>query len=64
MFPSQAVSDAIHAAVASTERIEILLTWNCRHLANPAILRCLRAYMSARGFLLPEVCTPVELGAD
>ena len=63
LLPPQAVSDAIHAAVASTESIETLLTWNCRHLANPAILRSLRAFMSAHGLVLPEVCTPIELGA-
>ncbi|HMP84056.1 MAG TPA: type II toxin-antitoxin system VapC family toxin [Verrucomicrobiota bacterium] len=64
LLPPQAVSDAIHAAVAATEGIETLLTWNCRHLANPTILRSLRVFMSAHGLTLPEVCTPVELGAD
>jgi predicted nucleic acid-binding protein len=64
LLPPQAVSDAIHASVASAEGIEVLLTWNCRHLANPAILRSLRAFMGAHGLLLPEVCTPIELGAD
>ena len=64
LLPPQAVSDAIHVAVASTEGIETLLTWKCRHLANPAILRSLRVFMSAHGLLLPEVCAPVELGAD
>jgi hypothetical protein len=37
---------------------------NCRHLGNPSILRTLRAFMSAHGLQLPEVCTRVELGAD
>jgi predicted nucleic acid-binding protein len=64
LLPLQAVSDAIHASVASTEGIETLLTWNCRHLANPLILRQLRAFMTGHGLTLPEVCTPVELGAD
>jgi predicted nucleic acid-binding protein len=64
LLPPQAVSDAIHVAVASTESLETLLTWNCRHLANPAILRSLRLFMSARGLQLPEVCTPIELDAD
>ena len=64
ILPRQAVSDAIHASVASSEGIQTLLTWNCRHLANPLILRQLRAFMNARGLLLPEVCTPIELEAD
>ena len=64
ILPRQAVSDAIHAAVASSEGIQTLLTWNCRHLANPLILRQLRTFMIARGLTLPEVCTPIELEAD
>jgi len=64
LLPPPAVSDAIHAAVAATESIATLLTWNCRHLANPVILRSLRTFMSAHGVTLPEVCTPIELGAD
>ena len=64
ILPRQAVSDAIHASVASSEGIQTLLTWNCRHLANPLILRQLRAFMNARGLTLPEVCTPIELDAD
>jgi predicted nucleic acid-binding protein len=64
ILPRQAVSDAVHAAVASSECIQTLLTWNCRHLANPLILRPLRAFMVARGLTLPEVCTPIELAAD
>jgi predicted nucleic acid-binding protein len=64
IIPQQAVSDAIHASVAASEGIQTLLTWNCRHLANPLILRQLRIFMSARGLTLPEVCTPIELEAD
>jgi predicted nucleic acid-binding protein len=64
ILPQHAVSDAIHAAVASSEGIQTLITWNCRHLANPLILRQLRAFMNARGLTLPEVCTPIELDAD
>lgn len=64
ILPRHAVSDAIHASVASSEGIQTLLTWNCRHRANPLILRQLRAFMNARGLTLPEVCTPIELDAD
>jgi hypothetical protein len=64
ILPRHAVSDAIHASVASIERIQTLLTWNCRHLANPLILRQLRIFMTGRGLTLPEVCTPIELEAD
>jgi len=56
-----AASDAIHAVVAAQQQINILLTWNCRHLANPHLLGKLREFLGRRGLTLPEVCTPIEL---
>jgi hypothetical protein len=61
ILPPAAASDAIHAVVASQNRVNILLTWNCRHLANPHSLAKLRTFMVARGLVLPEICTPIEL---
>ena len=61
ILPAAAASDAIHAVVASQHRINILLTWNCRHLANPHLAGRLRTFMHQHGLLLPEICTPVEL---
>ena len=61
ILPPAAASDALHAVVASQHRINILLTWNCRHLANPHVTGRLRAFMDQRRLVLPEICTPVEL---
>ncbi len=61
ILPPAAASDAIHAAVAANHGINILLTWNCRHLANPHILRKLREFVAHHGLALPEICTPIEL---
>ena len=63
-LPPAARSDAIHVAVATLAGIEFLLTWNCRHLANPHLQKQLRALMLARGLTLPEICTPIELGGQ
>jgi hypothetical protein len=64
ILPPAAASDAIHAAVASLNQVNILLTWNCRHLANPHLLGRLRELMARRGLTLPEICTPIELAAE
>lgn len=64
ILPPNASSDAIHATMAAMHGASILLTWNCRHLANPDLLPRLRKFMERHGFELPEVCTPVELLAD
>ena len=63
ILPAAAASDAIHAVVAAQHQINILLTWNCRHLANPHLLGKLREFLGRRGLTLPEVCTPIELMA-
>ena len=61
ILPPIASSDAIHAVVASLRNVNILLTWNCRHLANPHLLGKLREFVGRRGMTLPEICTPIEL---
>lgn len=61
LLPEKAARDAIHIAVASVHRIELRLTWNCRHIANAAITRRLAAVVGNRGYELPVLCTPEEL---
>lgn len=61
ILPPAAASDAIHVVVAAQHQINILLTWNCRHLANPHLLGKLREFMGCHELTLPEICTPVEL---
>src|SRR5262245_48120694 len=34
-MPNDPGGDALHLAIASHYRVNVLLTWNCRHLANP-----------------------------
>ena len=41
--------------------MDILLTWNCRHIANAAIVGRLRKLVAERGYTLPEIYTPEEL---
>ena len=64
LLPVGALSDATHIAIATLNEVEVLVTWNCRHLANPHLLRKLRVFMTARGLELPEVCTPTEMGGE
>ncbi len=61
LLPPVAAADAIHAVVSAQNRVNILLTWDCKHLANPHLLGGLRKFMAGHGLVLPEVCTPIEL---
>ena len=61
LLPVTADRDAAHIALASAYEMDILLSWNCRHIANAAIQAKLRKLAEAAGFTLPVICTPEEL---
>ena len=43
ILPTKARTDALQIAIVAHHRIEYLLTWNCRHIANAMILPRMRA---------------------
>lgn len=61
LLPQKAARDAVHIAVAAIHSVDILLTWNCRHIANAAIMKELRTAVERCGFEMPVLCTPEEL---
>ena len=61
LLPAKADRDALHIAVATFHRMNILLTWNIRHIANAHVREDLRVLIEAQGYTLPTICTPEEL---
>ncbi|MCI0533816.1 MAG: type II toxin-antitoxin system VapC family toxin [Verrucomicrobiales bacterium] len=61
VLPADADRDAAHIALATVHEMDILLSWNCRHIANAFIQAKLRKLADAAGFTLPVICTPEEL---
>ena len=61
VLPADADRDAAHIALATVHEMDILLSWNCRHIANAFIQARLRKLAEAAGFTLPVICTPEEL---
>jgi hypothetical protein len=61
ILPPNAFADAAHVAVATIHRIDFLLTWNCKHLANAQIAKQIRLVCDRLGFAMPTICTPDEL---
>lgn len=61
LIPEKAVIDALHLAVGVVHGVDVLLTWNCRHLANATMLGDIGQYVRSRGHEMPIVCTPEEL---
>lgn len=64
LLPRTATRDAVHIAVSSVHGIDILLTWNCRHIANAAIMKELGAIVAGCGYEMPILCTAEELLGD
>lgn len=61
LIPQKATADAVHVATACKHDMDILLTWNCKHIANAQILRRLSLLVKEQGYQLPVICTPIEL---
>src|SRR5208283_1246549 len=55
VIPRRATQDAFHLAVAAAHGMDLLLTWNCRHLANAQLLKAAYHVLSARGYEPPTI---------
>ena len=64
LLPADADRDAAHIALATAYEMDVLLSWNCRHIANAAIQARLRRLAEKSGFNLPVLCTPNELAGE
>lgn len=59
--PKKAAEDALHLAIAVTNGVEYLLTWNCKHLANATMRTKIEAVCRSAGYEPVIICTPEEL---
>lgn len=64
LLPKVAGIDALHLALAAVHEMDVVLTWNCRHLANAAILGDIGRLVRMNDYEMPIVCTPEELMDD
>lgn len=60
-FPAKAIEDAFHVAIAAANSIDYLLSWNCKHIVNPATMRLVQQSIERMGFKSPILCTPYEI---
>ena len=61
LIPEKVLEDAFHVAIATTQGMDFLLTWNCRHIANAEIVGRLEAVCRDFGYQIPTLCTPEQL---
>ena len=60
-LPQEAALDALHIGMAAANGMDILLTWNCAHIANPFMQPQINATCVEFGVIPPTICTPLQL---
>lgn len=64
LMPNDLLGDAMHLAYTSYNKIDFLLTWNCKHLANANKKEHIRILNTRLNLFVPEIITPMELFID
>jgi len=60
-LPEKAAIDAVHIALSVVNGVDYLLTWNCKHIANAALRGRIEDACEQLGYLVPVICTPLEI---
>jgi predicted nucleic acid-binding protein len=61
ILPKKATEDALHIAIAVTNGVDYLLSWNYKHIANVTIRQQVERACRSRGYEAVAICTPDEL---
>lgn len=61
VMPKSHLGDALHLAIASVYEMDYLMTWNCRHLANPNKVSHIAEINRRLGLMVPQMVTPAML---
>ena len=59
-IPETEPTDALHIATATIYQLDVLLTWNCKHMANLVTLPKTAAIVTKAGYECPVIITPDE----
>ena len=60
VMPRDGAGDALHLALASFYEMDVLLTWNCKHLANPNKFGHIDRVNEELGLTSPLLTTPLN----
>ena len=61
LMPANDLGDAFHLALASWYRVQYLLTWNCKHLANANKFDHVQVLNARKRLVSPAIVTPIQL---
>jgi hypothetical protein len=57
-------ADALHIALATVARVDVLVSWNFKHIVNLTRIHAYNAVNLKRGYPLLEIRTPQEIVED
>ena len=60
-LPRPATQDAVHIAIAVTNSVDYLVTWNLRHIANAMTRAAIERTCRRAGYRPTVICTPEQL---
>lgn len=60
-IPQKAATDALHISMAAVHAMDVLMTWNCRHIANTDIIADVGYVIMEAGYEAPLIYTPQEM---
>ena len=61
ILPTKAARDAVHIAAATVHRMNYLLTWNFKHIANAHVRKMVDRIFQNAGYETPVICTVEEM---
>ena len=63
-IPKECPEDALHIAVAAVYNMDVIVTWNFKHINNPITRKSIKNVISEAGYNAPELCSPEEFLGD
>lgn len=61
IFPRKYRDDALHIAIATVHQIDIVVSWNLRHMVKLKTRQEVKAINILEGYKEIEICTPMEV---
>jgi len=61
LFPQKYRDDSIHIATATVHNLDVVISWNLRHMVKLKTRREVKAINILEGYREIEICTPTEV---
>ena len=60
-IPAKAFTDALHIATAALHKVDLIASWNFKHIAGPVARRKIEQTLATLGQFVPTIATPEEI---